>query len=196
MIPYLSNSRKPVKPTESIRIELPETQCDSIATAEKIMRVVRTEGAEKRKVSPDRVLIVTKTVETVPIPLHPESVGEGLALDCATINYRTVTSYRQGRVARALGSQSAGARTPLSTASSWHIRLGMAPGEPSKPADMVEEILRVAPPVIPGTGEAIDLADPKRAASMASFASFVTQAAEALRAVGTNVELLPAHIAA
>jgi hypothetical protein len=60
---------------------------------------------------------------------------------------------------------------------------------------MVEEILRVASPVIPDRGEAVNLADANGAASMNSFAGFVIQAAEALRATGTMVEP-PAHIAA
>jgi hypothetical protein len=176
-------------------VHIPEIQRDSIATAENIMRVIGQERSERKTVSPGHILTVTETVETVPILLHPERVSPGFTSECATINLRTVTSYRQGRLARVLRSYDTAGQAPLSSTAYWHVRLGMAIGEPSKPGDMVEEILKVASPVIPDRGEAINLADAKGAASMSSFAGFVIQAAEALRAAGTTVEL-PANIAA
>lgn len=194
MIPSL-HIRKLKDMSTPAEVHIPKIQNDSIATAENIMRIVRKERSERKTVHPGRILRVTETVETVPILLHPESVSPGFTSDCATINLRTVTAYRQGHLARVLGSQDTGGQAPLSSTSSWYVRLGMAIGEPSKPGDMVEEIRGIASPVIPDRGEAIDLADAKGAASMSSFAGFVIQAADALRAAGTIVEL-PANIAA
>jgi hypothetical protein len=194
MIPAL-HIRKLKNMSPPAEVHIPDIQRDSIATAQNIMKVIGHERSERTTAHPGRILKVTETVETVPILLHPESVSPGFTSDCATINRRTVTSYRQGRLARVLGSQDTGGQAPLSSTSSWHVRLGMAIGEPSKPGDMVEEILEVASPVIPDRNEAINLADAKGAASMSSFAGFVIQAAEALRATGTIVEL-PANIAA
>jgi hypothetical protein len=199
MIPSLRirklQNMSPETLSERAKVQIPGIQRDSIATAETIMERVGTERSEKRTVRPGRILRVIETVETVSIPLHPESAGTGFT-DSATINHYTVTLYRLHRLASAMRRQDTGAQTPLSTESFWHVRLGLAPRESNKPADMVEEIFRVAPPVIPDRDRAVDLADAKAAASMDSFASFVIQiqAAEALRAAGTIVEL-PANIA-
>lgn len=169
----------------------PETSNDlyksskSLAAAEAILRTVEIqERTSKPKRISSRLLEITETVSTVPIPLYPDKYTPDFSFDCIQLIVSSKKAYRGSPLSTLLppNRYKPDGKPPISQETTYHFMIGEGFGALANP-EMTEKVLFDLPdPVI--TVDHTNGISGKKPGSEVSFENIATQGLAALQSMG------------